>query len=379
MPKIDRIEITSLEVAMPPGKAYGNARGLNTKRGCSIVSVTTDDGVIGHGEAAGPPLALRDYLTIATPFFRGRRIYDFEIAAAQIYNQLYHFGVQSHMTACLSGISVALHDAIGKTLGVAVHDLLGGRSAERLPCYATTGYITADPMHDLEAQLAQARSRGFAGVKIKIGLGPASDLDRVRMARRVLGDEVRLMVDINGNYTPDIARESLRRIEPYNIHWCEEPLPPTDIQGYAELRIRSPIPIAAGEAFATIHDFQRLVAARGLDILQPAVASCGGFGQAKAVAQLAATHNLRLVPSVWGGAVGLAQALHFAASLPISPHVDNIPYPMVIEYDIGDNPLRDHLLKSPIELQDGELVLPAGAGLGIELDDQAIKRYRLSE
>jgi D-galactarolactone cycloisomerase len=231
-------------------------------------------------------------------------------------------------------------------------------------------------LRDLERQLAAAELRAFKGVKIKIGTGPAADLERVRMARRMLGGDMRLMVDINGNYTPDIALQSLRLIAPFDIGWCEEPLPPTDIRGYAELRARSPVPIAAGEALATVHDFHRFVEARALDILQPALASCGGYGHAKAIAMLAAANNLRLMPSVWGGAVGLAQALHFAASLPVFPHSDHVPIPLLIEYDIGRNPLRDALLTTPLAPEDGALVLPTGAGLGIALDAAAVARYR---
>jgi D-galactarolactone cycloisomerase len=377
MHKISRIEIVSLEITMPPGKAYGNARGLNFKRGCSIVSVTTDDGVVGYGEALGPPFVLREYLEMATPSFIGRRIFDFEIVAAEINNRLYHFGGQNHMTAALSGVSVALYDAMGKTLGVPVHDLLGGRAVDRLSCYATTGYITANPEHDLEEQLAKIDKRQFAGVKIKIGIGPKSDLARVQTARRILGDDILLMVDINGNYTTDIALESMRLIEPYNIHWCEEPLPPNDVRGYTELRARSPIRLAAGEALATAANFKRMVEVGALDILQPAVASCGGYGQAKTIAQLAELHNLRVVPSTWGGAICLAQALHFAASIPISPHSENVPYPIVVEYDASENPLRDDLLTSPIVIEDGKLVVPQGPGLGIGLNEETVKRYRV--
>ena len=95
-----------------------------------------------------------------------------------------------------------------------------------------------------------AAAEKFRAAKIKIGKGPASDLARVRQAREILGDDVLLMVDINGNYTVDITLETLRKIEPYNIHWCEEPVPPTDIAGYAELRARSPIPICGSESMS---------------------------------------------------------------------------------------------------------------------------------
>src|SRR3989304_926288 len=133
-------------------------------------------------------------------------------------------------------------------------------------------------------QLSKVDKSVFAGVKIKIGVSPKSDRERVRRAREMLGDDILLMVDVNGNYTPDVALESLRAIEPFAIHWCEEPLPPTDVRGYAELRARSPIPIAAGEAFQTAHTFKRFIDARALDIVQPSVAACGGLRQGRRLA-----------------------------------------------------------------------------------------------
>ena len=297
--------------------------------------------------------------------------------AAQIYNRLYHFGIQGHHTACLSAISIALHDAIGKSLGVPVHDLLGGCAADRIPCYATTGYLTKDPDNDFEAQLAQVDKKLFAGVKIKVGASPKSDLERVRIARRILGDDILLMIDINGNYTPDIALESLRAIAPYGIHWCEEPLPPTDVRGYAELRARSPIPIAAGEAFQTAHTFKRFTDARGLDILQPTVTSCGGFGQA-ALSQPGRAGEPAPLAEWLGRAITIMASAHFAASIPVSPHTDNVPYPILLEFDVGENPLRDRLVLEPIWPEQGGLVLPKSAGLGLTLDPDGIEALRVA-
>jgi len=375
MAKIKSIELKAFEYVMPANQAYGMARGLNFRRSCSLIEITTDDGIVGHGEAGGPPRLMREAIALVRPFFLGKSLYDFEIVAAHIYNRLYHFGVQSQVTAILSGISIAAHDAIGKTIGVPVHDLLGGKAADRFGCYATTGYFTPDAQNSFEAQLAHVAEAGFAAAKIKIGNGPASDLDRVRLAREILGDDALLMVDINGNYTVDIAMQALRCIEPYDIHWCEEPLPPTDTRGYAELRQRSPIPLAAGEAFYTIHDFKRLVEARGLDILMPSMITCGGFGQAKAIATLALMNNLRVSPSVWANGLAIAAALHFAASLPTWPHTDNVPFPLLIEYDTGANPFRDGMLAEPLQVKDGAIAVPAGPGLGVKVDTHAVAQF----
>ncbi len=376
-PKIIGLDFTPLEYVLPPEQAYGMARGLNFRRTVALVTVTADDGSMGYGEALGPLAPIGEYLSLLRPFFLGRSVFDFELIATQIYSRLYHFGVQGHHTACLSAISIALHDAIGKSLGVPVHDLLGGRSTERVPCYATTGYLTKDPTNDFETQLGQVDKKLFAGVKIKIGVSPRSDLERVRIARQILGDEILLMVDINGNYTPDVALESLRAIEPFRIHWCEEPLPPTDVRGYAELRTRSPIPIAAGEAFQTAHTFKRFTDARALDILQPGVSTCGGFGEARAIATLAALENLRISPTGWGGAVTIMAGLHFATSIPINPHTDNVPYPILLEFDVGANPLRDRLVEQPIWPAAGGLELPKRPGLGITLDPDGVAALRV--
>jgi D-galactarolactone cycloisomerase len=379
MPAIERIEIKAYEYAIAPDKAYGMARSLNVKRVCTLIAVTTDQGTVGYGEASGPPRVLQEYLAIVRPFFVGRRVFDFEIVAAQVYNRLYHYGVQGHLTSCLSGIGMALHDAIGKGLGLPVHDLIGGRSSQRLMVYATSGVFGSDDNDGaIEAQLDEVKRGGYRAVKIKIGRNPKSDRERVRIARNVIGDDILLMVDVNGNYTPDIAYESIRLVEPYDIHWYEEPLPPTDVRGYGELRSRSPIRIAAGEACYTVHDFRRLIEAHGVDILQPALMTCGGFGQAKAIAQLAAMNGLRIMPNGFGGAVAWVATLHYVASLPISPFTENVPYPNMVEHHTGANPFFEHLLKTPIAIRNGETELPAGPGLGIDIDFAAVQRYALA-
>ncbi len=307
-------------------------------------------------------------------FFIGKRLYDFELIQSFIRDRLYHFG-EGHYVSCLSAINVAAFDAMGKKLGVPVHDLIGGRSTDKIPCYATTGYITKDGLAGLERQLSKVDRTNFSGVKIKIGLGPKSDLERVKLARRMLGDDILLMVDVNGNYTADIARQSVHAIADYNIQWYEEPLPTYDVRGHAELRAYSPIPIATGEGFHGLHEFKTLAEARGIDILQPGVAKCGGLTTVKAVATLAESENLRCVPAVWGGAYIVVAAMHAIASMSASPHTDNSPFPRMLEYDIGDNPLRDDVLKKPLKPVGGSIALPEGPGLGIELDMEAIKPY----
>lgn len=377
MPTIRRLSFTGLEYAFAPDKAYGMSRGGGFRRQSGLVEVETNDGIIGIGEAFGNPFVTREYFRMVEPFFTGKSVFDFEHIEARIRNAMYHLGVGNQLTACLAAVNVALFDAIARGFGVRVCDLIGGCAITRIPAYASTGFFSDDPRRQLGHMLKEAAEHPYAGAKIKIGRGIRNDVERVRQARETLGSDKLLLVDINGAYTPDLAFECARAIEPFNIHWIEEPLPPGDFTGYAELRARSPVPLAAGEAHHTVRDFKRLIDGRCVDIVQPSIPGVGGLTEAKRISILAQASNLRVAPHVWGGAVGLATACHFIAAMPNTPHTDHPPVPLMLEYDMSDNELRTRLLKAPLTLEAGHVLLPEGPGLGIELDRDAVARYRV--
>lgn len=372
---IREIRLVSLRHDLAEGRAYGASMGLATFRQTGIVFVELADGTVGVGEAWGPAQVSAAYLDMIRAYFVGSSVFAFEHAVDLILSRHYHFGIQNQMMAVISGIDMAARDAAAKRLGVPLHALIGGARMSEVPIYASGGYITAEPEADFESQMTGIADRGFRSVKIKIGLSPASDEWRVARAREILGDDVDLLVDTNSNYTVDVALESMRRIEKYRIGWYEEPLSPLDFDGYAELCRRAPIPVATGEALYTAHDFKRLADIRGAHILQPDLSLCGGFGQGRRIADIARLSHMRLSPHVWGSAVGLAAACHFVACLSGYPHAGNCPAPTLVEYDVGENPLRDELLKTPIALDDGKLRVPEGPGLGIELDEAALERF----
>ena len=377
MPQIERLTFIGLEYSFAPAKAYGMSRGGGFRRPGGLVEVVTDAGVVGIGEAFGNPRVTLEYFRMVEPLFVGRSIFDFDHVEARVRNAMYHLGVGNQLTACLAAINVALWDAIARGFGVRVCDLIGGCGRTRFPAYASTGFFSDDPDRQLDHMLAEAAAHPYAGAKIKIGRGIRDDVARVRRAREALGPDKLLMVDINGAYTADLALECARAIEPWAIHWIEEPLPPGDLRGYAELRRRSPIPLAAGEAHHTVRDFRALIDGRCVDIVQPSIPGTGGLTEARRVATLAQAQNLRVAPHVWGGAIGLAAACQFIASLPDTPHTDHPPAPLMLEYDMSDNALRTGLLKTPLRLEAGHVLLPDGPGLGVELDRDAVERYRV--
>ncbi len=374
--RIRDIELIGLEFVLPAERAYGMAKAAIARRQISLLRVILEDGTMGVGEAFGPAGVTAAYLDLLRGYFLGQDIYDNVLIRNRIFARHYHLGLENQLVTCLSAIDVAIFDAMGKQLGLPVCKLLGGRARGQVVAYASDGYFTDDPQNQLGDQLAGITGQGFQGVKIKVGRGAAEDQARVGLCREVLGDDILLLVDANTSYSPAQALESMRRIAPYDIHWYEEPLMPRDVAGLKWLHDRAPMPIATGEALYTVQGFRPLLESGCLDVAMPDIAICGGLSEVRAIADLCALYGVRLSPHVWGSGVGLAAAVHMAAALPDHPHA--WPEPCLLEYDVGENALRDEILQRPLVLEDGFMPVPEGPGLGIELDDRALQRYAVA-
>jgi D-galactarolactone cycloisomerase len=369
------IRFFALSAPLPEGRAYGMAKSLATVRQTTLVAVDTEDGVTGVGEAWGMPGVNQAYLPLLKSYLLGADVADVELVFTRILARHYHFGLQNAMMGCISGIDIAAKDALGKETGLPVCRLIGGRGATSVPVYASGGYITENSERDFAPQIEAIAAAGHRAAKIKIGVSPSSDLARVQQARDILGDAVELMVDINSNYTLDLARATLVALAPHRIAWVEEPLAPQDIAGYEILHRLSSVPLAAGEALYTVFDFQRLLERRAVDVVQPDLSLCGGFWQGRRIADMAELHHVRLSPHVWGSGIGLAAAAHYVASRSPYPQAQDAPWPTLLEYDVGENPLREHLLKAPLLADKGMLAVPQGPGLGIEVNWDAVEHY----
>lgn len=375
MSRIASIEVIPVEypVAIP----YGSSRGLVPKRGAGIIRLRTTDGVEGIGEAWGPAAVTRAYLDLVLPRYLGASLFAQRGVAQQVLAGMYHFGTANGLVALLGGIDIAAHDAMGRTLGVSVADLIGGRLRESIPVYGSGGYFTSedDQSAALARQVERAAAAGHVAHKIKIGRNPRQDAERCALARRIIGPDAILTVDGNGNYTADGVLESMRRIADQDIHWYEEPVAPQDWGGYAQLRDRAPIPVATGEAHYAIFDHRRIIDGRLAAVLQPDLTLCGGFEVGRTIGSLTCAEHLRLSPHCWGTGIGLAAALHFMAAQPSYPAGDHVPLPAMLEYDTGDNALRDGLLTEKLRYAAGMLEVPRGPGLGITLDEAALRRF----
>ena len=193
--------------------------------------------------------------------------------------------------------------------------------------------------------------------------------------REAIGANVALMVDANHAYDAVAAIRLGRMIEPYDIGWFEEPVPPEDIAGHLAVKAALAIPIAGGECESTRYGFRNLLVARALDIVQPDTCAAGGLSECKKIADMAESFGVRYNPHVWGTGIAIAASLQLLAVLPPHTPTSLAPIEPLLEFDRTEHPLRQAVLKQPIEHGNGVVRVPDGPGLGIEIDREALARF----
>ncbi len=368
--KITDIRTIRLRASLPPDEQFRTRSGPRRYRSAFLIQVETDEGVTGIGSCSGNGAILEAILTkVLKPLLLGRD----PCLITELWDRIYVgagvrlFGSRGIGVVALSGVDIALWDILGKVKNTPIHQLLSNSPRNKVELYATALY--PDQIGgDVEKALSYA-ARGFRGVKIKLGFDLDSDLERVRAVRAAVGKEFPLMTDANMGYDLKVALRAIPLLRECGAGWLEEPLFVEDIDGHAELRSRSQVPIALGENLHTRFAFQEYILRGAVDILQPDVARAGGISEVKEIGTLAEKHGLPLSLHTYGDAVGLAASAHMAAALKNST---------VMELDCTYNPLQTALLREPLKVQGGTLIPPQGPGLGIELDPDALAKYQYS-
>ncbi len=355
-------------------RAFGWSQRVGDQRQTAICVVETDAGIEGYGEAfyfGGPSSIVALMMDQAFgPLIIGADPLDTSVLWDKLYNWTRDQGQKGITISALSAIDIALWDIKGKALGLPVYKLLGGAYRTKAKAYATGLYEPQNVPSIVEALVEEAlgyKAQGFQGMKLKIGYDLKTDARYVQALREAIGDDVALMVDANHAYHASEAIQLARSIEPYDITWFEEPVPPEDIAGYLEVKRNTRIRIAGGECEYTRYGFRDLIQQRAVDILQPDLCATGGFTEMRNIVALASAANLPVIPHVWGTNVGLAAALQFFAALPNFPE-RRFPAEPWFEYDRSTNPLRDGVTVEPFTMTDGYLTIPDRPGLGITLD-----------
>jgi len=371
------VEAIPLGHDLADGRSLGSSRGQTDTRFTTLVRLETDTGLVGWGEAFAPARTVATLIEeVLADRVLGLDPFDAAQFVEESYTHGYHFGRAAFTRCGVAGIDLALHDLQGKETGKPVHRLLGGGAVDSLTPYASTGYVTSwdQPIRE---PMERAVEEGFTAAKIKIGRGVEDDVHRVSTAREVMGDDATIMVDYNGNYRPKQVLQSVDAIREYDPAWIEEPVPAENLSGFREVSRQVDVPLAAGEAHFSRFDFRDLIDERTVDIVQPNLGRCGGFTDATAIARMATTENVTVRPHVWNSGVGVAAAVQFAATVPDYPHNGNVVDPLLFEFDRSENPLRHEILTDPFDPTGGDLPVPDGPGLGVEVDEDAVERYRV--
>jgi L-rhamnonate dehydratase len=343
-----------------------------------VIRIHTDAGLTGIGEVSSQSYVCKAIFEAPRSaerrhglayILRGKDPLDVEGLWQEMYYQTNRYGRRGAVLHAMSGADLALWDLRGKIMGKPVYELLGGPHRRKVRAYAS--YLFGATPQETAGLARQAVDLGLTAVKF--GWGPfgknlATDLAHVEAARRAIGDHVSLMVDAGCSLTVNSALDRVHRFAPMNVAWLEEPLSQDDITGYRELCAQSEIPIAAGEGETTRWGFADLIDA-GLQVIQPDVATCGGLTVASEASKMAEAAGRRCVPHCFSTGINLCASLQWMSA---SPHGE------LVEYCIRPSPLMRNLVRNLPPLTGGCVAVPQGPGLGLELNEEVIREFRVA-
>jgi len=369
--KITAVKTFMLEHPLP--RPVGPSCFYYRSRATLIVKLETDEGLVGWGETDASA-HLRSIITHQyAPALIGRDPLDHRKLWRELWGANFGDGM------ALGGVDIALDDLRGKILGVSVGQLYGGRLRDRVAAYASSqGYVEGEDAAELfPREAAEIMARGFKGLKLRIGGQPIDqDLKAITAVRKLIGPKIKLMADGNGAYTIASAIQMGRELEKLGLYWFEEPLPQesTEYPGYEILADALDIPIAACECLTSRGLFKSAITRRAMDIVQPDVCLAGGIGECLFVAELARLWGIPCMPHCWSGPLVLAAATHLVSLLPDASWSRHTEPPM-LEMDATRNLFREELLTTPLDFRDGFMTVPTGPGLGVEVDEDRLKRF----
>src|ERR1700722_12329880 len=327
-----------------------------------LVKITTNQGLVGWGEAFGFRAVASARLAVeqlVAPLCIGRDAPRFEPLMLEIQKKLQVFGRGGALAFAISAVDIALWDIAGKAANMPLCRLLGGGAAD-LACYASLVRYSNPSL--VKASVRQAIEAGFGGLKLH-EIEPSA----IRAARQEAGPEIELMLDVNCPWTLNEARRRAEELK--SVGWKGGGGPfwrRKNFGGLAELRKTTGIPIAAGENVYTAMDFDRLLAARAVDFVQPSPAKMGGITELRKVFPLAAVNNIPVMPHSFYDGPGFLAAIHVTAALGTTDSM--------IEWRWFD--LEATIYGGVLSPKRGRISVPRGPGLGIDPDPDVIRAYR---
>jgi L-alanine-DL-glutamate epimerase-like enolase superfamily enzyme len=331
-----------------------------------IVELKTEDGRTGWGEcfAYGLPRAVAAVVNhTLKPLLVGEDATAIRPLMQSLFRKTHLYGRYGVTTFALSGVDIALWDLAGKRAGKPLYELLGGAASRRVPAYAS---LVRYPEEDdrIAAYAKQALREGYTMIKLHQST-PAS----AALARKAIGADVPLTVDINCQWSSYEAAQMAMALDESGLYWLEEPVwPPEDFAALAEVQSSTGVPIASGENACTAVQFGALIDAEAATFIQPSVIKLGGVSEFLKVAQLVEAANLELAPHSAYFGPGFAATLHLIA------HTGRAKWIEKFYFD-----LESAIFTQPLRLDQGGYTLPEGPGLGVDVDPLALEEYRVKD
>ena len=343
------------------------SRGGFSVRSHVIVEVQTDEGVTGLGEGVGDAYLIKAILEGQMGRLAiGLNPFDIETLRHKLIDNQVYLERKGSSICAASAIEMACWDIKGKALNIPVYQLLGGLYRDKIETYASDIYWEDNPksMGDSAIRIA---NKGFRTIKAHVGYkSPRLDTERVKILREAIGNDINLMIDLNGGYSRLEAYQAAQLWEKFNLMWLEEPLNPNQIDAMADLRSRIQIPIAAGENEFRLHGFKELFDKNSLDVAMPDIARVGGLQETKNICSLAEAYGIPVSPHNYSSGILLAATIQLMASTPNTT---------LLEYDTSDNAVYEDLLIEPLKIEDSYVTVPSHPGLGVQLREDVLKKH----
>jgi L-alanine-DL-glutamate epimerase-like enolase superfamily enzyme len=354
-----------------------------------LVKVTTDEELVGWSDVEtlataalacinGPGMSILGFRSLKDLLIGEDPLADPQELWQKLYIGTCYYGRRGVALHCISAIDNCLWSIRAQAAGVSLGELIGGRKCDRVIAYASTLFRETP-----EAMSAAARGyveQGFRAVKFGWGVfgeDPVRDVELVAAAREALGPDRELMVDPGwygagwkGRCRPRTLEDNIQlcqSLEPYRVRWIEDFIHPELFDDYATVRRQSPAPLAAGEQYSTIWDFQRLIGGSCVDVVQPDLTRCGGLTVALQIAQLADEAGIDLVPHSWLTDLLTAYSLHLIGTL---------KQPVFVEFNVAQSALTHGVCCGALKLNaDGTVTIPDSIGLGVEVDEKFVAAH----
>lgn len=339
------------------------AYGARTHASYLLVTIETDEGIVGCGEHDGLFYETAEAFIHSElkPLLIGEDPLQIEF----LTHKTEHFLLWNTFAAYpLAAIDMALYDIKGKALGVPAYELLGGLYRTKMEI---TGLIH---LHDVKEDVASAVrlvDEGHKVLKIKVGFELDKDMERLTAIREAVGQKIPFRIDPNMAWSPKTAIRWIRRMEKLNLQWVEQPVPSWDIDGMVEVARAIDTPLSADESCMTVRDAWRLAEARAVEVFNVYLTECGGITRARDIVAIANSAGVACVIGTWGeGGVGQAAVLHLVASSRNFEHASDSAYGLVKD---------DYLAEAFTFDSDARLTVPQKPGLGVEPSPQKVEHY----